>query len=47
MLQAVSESYGEDTAIDAQEAANIRREWEQLKTLAEQFVLTCEAGGYT
>ena len=47
MLQAVSESYGGDTSIDAQEAANIRREWEQLKTLAEQFVLTCEAGGYT
>ena len=47
MLQAVSESYGGDNSVDAQEAANIRREWEQLKTLAEQFVVACEMGGYS
>lgn len=47
LLQAVSESYGDDNAIDANEAEKIRKEWEELKTLAEQFVVACERGGYT
>lgn len=47
MLQAVSESYGNDSSIDAQEAERIRHEWEELKTLAEQFVVACERGGYS
>ena len=47
MLQAVSESYNNDQSIDSEEARRIRREWEQLKTLAEQFVVACEKGGYS
>jgi len=46
LLQAVSESYGDDSAIDPKEAAKIRSEWEELKTLAERFVVACEKGGY-
>ena len=46
MLQAVSESYGNDGSIDTGEAEHIRREWEELKTLAERFVVSCEQGGY-
>ena len=47
MLQAVSESYNNDQSIDPKEASRIRAEWEQLKTLAEQFVVACEKGGYS
>lgn len=47
MLQAVSESYGNDSSIDSGESERIRREWEELKTLAEAFVVACERGGYS
>ena len=47
LLQAVSESYNNDSSIDPQEAERIRQEWEQLKTLAEHFVVACEQGGYS
>lgn len=46
MLQAMSESYNDDGSIESQEAARIRQEWEELKTLAEQFVVACEDGTY-
>ena len=46
LLAAVSNSYQDDGAIDASEARDIRKEWEDLKTLAEQFVLACEDGAY-
>ena len=47
LLAAVSESYQDDGVIDPTEAKKIRKEWEDLKTLAEQFVLACEDGAYT
>lgn len=46
LLEAVSTSFANDSAIDPAEAQRIRTEWEQLKTLAEQFVVACEAGVY-
>lgn len=46
MLQAMSESYNDDSSIETKEAARIRAEWEELKTLAEQFVVACEEGTY-
>ena len=44
LLNAVSQSYDNDRSIDPGEAAKIRKEWEDLKTIAESFVLACEAG---
>lgn len=44
MLGAVSSGYQDDRSIDQQEAQKIRKEWEDLKTLAEQFVTACERG---
>lgn len=46
LLAAVSDSYQNDGVIDTAEARDIRKEWEDLKTLAEQFVLACEDGAY-
>ena len=46
MLAEVSKSLVDDNFINHQEAVNIRREWEELKSLAESFVLSCEAGQY-
>ena len=46
LLGAVSESYQNDGIIDSDEAARIRSEWEDLKTLAERFVCACESGAY-
>ncbi len=46
LLEAVSTSFADDSAIEADEARRIRTEWEQLKTLAEKFVVACEAGIY-
>ena len=46
LLTVVSQSFENDNSIDAQEAEKIRAEWEQLKTVAEQFVVACENGVY-
>ncbi len=46
LLQAVSKSYDNDGVIDEKEAQKIRREWEDLKCLAESFVYACEQGTY-
>jgi transposase-like protein len=46
LLAAVSEGYNTDGEIDKLEAERIRKEWEDLKTLAERFVVACEAGAY-
>ena len=46
LLQEVSGSVADDGAIEADEAERIRREWEQLKTTAETFVVACERGIY-
>ena len=46
LLAAVSQSYNADRTIDDDEASRIRKEWEDLKTLAERFVVACESGIY-
>lgn len=46
LLTEVSRSLEHDQSITSEEAQRIRREWEQLKTLTEQFVVACESGVY-
>lgn len=46
MLDMVSRSMADDGGIDKDEARAIRVEWEDLKRVAEQFVLGCEMGHY-
>ncbi len=46
MLDMVSQSMQNDNGIDKQEARDIRAEWEDLKRVAEQFVLGCEMGAF-
>ncbi len=46
MLAAVSESYEDDCRIDTDEAARIRKEWEELKSVCETFIVGCERGLY-
>jgi len=46
LLNEVSKSVANDGAIAADEARRIRREWEDLKTTAETFVVACERGVY-
>jgi hypothetical protein len=45
LLQVISRSM-HDGAIDAQEAARIRQEWDALRGSAEGFVLACERGRF-
>jgi hypothetical protein len=44
VLEAVTESYANGQRIDLQESERIRREWDELKSVAEQFVCACEQG---
>jgi len=46
LLEVVSQSIEDDQLIDTREAANIRRVWENLKSITESFVVACEAGKY-
>jgi len=46
LLEAVSSSSADNGEIDTGEAASIRKEWEDLKSLAETFVCACESGNY-
>lgn len=46
LLEAVSSSSADNGEIDTEEAASIRKEWEDLKSLAETFVSACERGNY-
>lgn len=46
MLEEVSVSVGNDGVIVPEEAARIRRHWETLKRVAENFVVCSEAGLY-
>lgn len=47
ILSEVTKSLADDNEISDTEANKIRKEWEDLKTLAESFVLACEAGVYS
>lgn len=42
VLNAVSRG-AEDGALSAEDAARIRREWDELKSIGEAFVVACEA----
>jgi hypothetical protein len=44
MLRAVSAAW-EDSRVSKEEAAQIRKEWDELKSLAETFVMLCEDHG--
>lgn len=46
VMEAVSDGYNDDARIDPAEAARIRREWEELKSVAESFVVACEQGAH-
>jgi hypothetical protein len=46
MLDMVARSIAHENGIDMDEARAIRVEWEDLKRVAEQFVLGCEMGRY-
>ena len=44
VLEVVTQSYANGHRIDKDESARIRKEWEELKSVAEQFVFACEEG---
>ncbi|MCA9794175.1 MAG: hypothetical protein KC910_20345 [Candidatus Eremiobacteraeota bacterium] len=46
LLTVVSQSWENDSSITPEESERIRTEWEQLKTVAEKFVVACEKGVY-
>lgn len=46
MLTAVSASVENDGQISSNEAEQIRRSWDSLKSTAESFVVACERGMY-
>ena len=47
LLEIISDSYNDDSAINSAESQRIREEWERLKTLGEGFVRACEDGRYS
>ena len=46
LLLTVTRSIEDDGQIEAREADDIRREWEQLKSSAEGFTVACERGEF-
>jgi hypothetical protein len=46
LLDEITESIEDDSAIDLGEADQIRQKWEDLKAVAERFVVGCEKGHY-
>jgi len=46
LLDAVSGAHANDGRIDAKESDVIRQRWEDLKALAERFVVSCEKGRF-
>ena len=46
LLAVISESVAGDQSIEPEEARRIRKEWEELKTLTESFVVACEQGSF-
>jgi hypothetical protein len=45
MLTAITESNA-DGVVTKQEAEDIRKEWEDLKSVTESFIVSCENGNY-
>jgi len=46
LLDSITESVEDDSRIDTLEADQIRQKWEDLKAVAERFVISCEKGHY-
>jgi hypothetical protein len=46
VLRSVTNGMRDDGKIDCSEAAQLRNEWEDLKSVAESFVVACERGKY-
>ncbi len=46
LLDAISDSTKDDPYIDEDEAKAIRRRWEDLKAVLEQFTVACERGHF-
>jgi hypothetical protein len=46
LLNQVSDAIDNGDGVDDKEAKHIRREWEDLKRIAETFAVTCEKGRY-
>lgn len=46
LLDTVTASFEDDSAIDEEEADEIRQKWEDLKACVERFVVGCERGHY-
>jgi hypothetical protein len=46
LLDAVHQSLTNDNSVDAHEADQIRQRWEDLKAVAEEFVIDCERGQF-
>ena len=46
LLDTVTASFEDDSAIDRGEADEIREKWEDLKACVERFVIGCEKGHY-
>jgi len=46
LLDEITESIEDDSMIDQEEADQIRQKWEDLKAIAERFVISCEKGHY-
>ena len=44
VLEAVTKAYDNENRITPKEAEVIRKEWEELKIVAESFVVACERG---
>lgn len=44
LLSATTQTYAEGSDISPAESAQIREEWEELKTIGETFVFACENG---
>ena len=44
VLHAIAESVSDGSGVSESEARHIRKEWEDLKQLAESFVVACETG---
>ena len=46
LLDTITESVEDKPGIDTDEADQIRQKWEDLKAVAERFVISCEKGHY-
>jgi hypothetical protein len=46
LIDVISKGMNNDGRIDPSESTRIRKEWQEMKTIVESFVLACEKGVY-